>query len=85
MEGFEVPKLTHLKGNLLYDIDELFQSLIFSFYQNSFSLPNKIVLNTKPINMTLIKEAVQCKFGMKISISSSLNSSTQKNWKFSNT
>jgi len=71
-------KTHHLKGNLLYDIDELFQSLIFSFYQSSFSLPNKIVLNTKPINMTLIKEAVQCKFGMKISISSSLNSSTRK-------
>lgn len=71
-------KTHHLKGNLLNDIDELFQSLIFSFYQNRFSLPKKIVLNNKPINMTLIKEAVQCKFGMKISISSSLNSSTRK-------
>ena len=71
-------KTYYLKGNLLNDIDELFQSLIFSFYQNSFSLPKKIILNTKPINLTLIKEAVQCKFGMKISISSSLNSSTRK-------
>ena len=71
-------KTHHLKGNLLNNIDELFQSLIFSFYQNSFSLPKKIVLNIKPVNITLIKEAVQFKFGIKISISSNLNSSTRK-------
>ena len=71
-------KTYYLKGNQLHDIDSLFQSLIFSFYQNRCSLPKKIVLNIKPINMTLIKEAVQFKFGMKISISSSLNSSTRK-------
>ncbi|MDC1013947.1 helix-hairpin-helix domain-containing protein [Gammaproteobacteria bacterium] len=71
-------KTHYLKGNLLNDIDELFQSLIFSYYQNRFSLPKKIVLNTKFINIPLIEEAVQLKFGIKISISSSLNSSTRK-------
>ena len=71
-------KTHYLKGNLLNDIDELFQSLIFSYYQNSFSLPQKIILNTKPTNKNLIKEAVRLKFGMKILISSSLNSNTRK-------
>ena len=70
---------THFqKGNLLNNKDELFQSLIFSYYQNSFSLPKKIVLSSKPTNITLIKDAVQLKFGTKISISSSLDSSTRK-------
>ena len=59
-------KTYYLQGNLLNDIDELFQSLIFSYYQNSFSLPKKIVLNTKPNNVILIIEAVRLKFGMKI-------------------
>jgi excinuclease ABC subunit C len=38
-------KTHYLKGNQLIDIDSLFQSLIFSYYQNSFSLPKKIILN----------------------------------------
>ena len=41
-------KTHYLKGNQLHDIDSLFQSLIFSYYQNSFSLPEKIILNVKP-------------------------------------
>ena len=36
-------KTHYLKGNQLYDIDSLFQSLIFSYYQSSFSLPKKIM------------------------------------------
>ena len=71
-------KTHYHKGNLLHDIDELFQSLIFSYYQNSFSLPKKIILNIKPSNIDLIKEAVQLKFGTKISISSTLSSRTRK-------
>ena len=34
-------KTHYLKGNQLHDIDSLFQSLIFSYYQNSFSLPRE--------------------------------------------
>jgi excinuclease ABC subunit C len=71
-------KTHYLKGNQLQDIDSLFQSLIFSFYQNSFSLPKKIILNIKPNNLQLIKEAVKLKFGKQILISSSVNSNTRK-------
>jgi excinuclease ABC subunit C len=70
---------THfLKGNQLHEIDSLFQSLIFSYYQNSFSLPNKIFLNIKPDNLTLIKQAVKLKFGREISISVNINSNIRK-------
>ena len=71
-------KTHYLKGNQLNDIDNLFQSLIFSYYQNSFSLPQKIILNAKPSNIDLIKQAVKLKFGKKISISSNINSDMRK-------
>ena len=71
-------KTHYIKGNHLHDIDSLYQSLIFSYYQNSFSLPKKIILNTKPSNLALIKEAVKLKFGKKISISSSINTNIRK-------
>jgi excinuclease ABC subunit C len=71
-------KTHYLKGNQLHDIDNLFQSLIFSYYQNSFSLPKKIILNIKPRNLPLIKQAVKLKFGKQISISASINSSIRK-------
>ena len=71
-------KTHYLKGNQLHDIDNLFQSLIFSYYQNSFSLPQKIILNAKPSNIDLIKQAVKLKFGKKISISSNISSDMRK-------
>jgi len=71
-------KTHYLKGNQLHDIDSLFQSLIFSYYQNSFSLPKKIILSIKPNNLLLIKQAVKLKFGKQISISASINSNTRK-------
>ena len=71
-------KTHYLKGNQLHDIDSLFQSLIFSYYQNAFSLPKKIVLNTKPSNLPLIKQAVRLKFGKEISISTSIHSNLRK-------
>ena len=70
---------THfLNGNQLHDIDSLFQSLIFSYYQNSFSLPKKIVLNIKPSNLPLIKQAVKLKFGREISITTSIQPNLRK-------
>ena len=70
---------THfLNGNQLDDIDSLFQSLIFSYYQNSFSLPKKIVLNIKPSNLLLIKQAVKLKFGREISITTSIQPNLRK-------
>ena len=73
-------KLIFLKGNQLHDIDSLLQSffLIFSYYQNAFSLPMKIVLNVKPINLSLIKQAVKLKFGKEISISANIQSKLRK-------
>ena len=71
-------KTHYLKGNQLIDIDSLFQSLIFSYYQNSFSLPKKIILNIKPGNLSLIKQAIKLKFGKQISISASINSNIRK-------
>ena len=71
-------KTHYLKGNQLLEIDRLFQSVIFSYYQNSFSLPKKIILNIKPSNLSLIKEALNLKFEKKISISTSINSDIRK-------
>ena len=71
-------KTHYLKGNQLIDIDSLFQSLIFSYYQNSFSLPKKIILNIKPGNLSLIKQAIKLKFGKQISISANINSDIRK-------
>tara|TARA_Y200000002_G_scaffold378545_1_gene386115 strand:- start:1219 stop:3003 length:1785 start_codon:yes stop_codon:yes gene_type:complete len=71
-------KTHHLKGNQLHDIDSLFQSLIFSYYQNSFSLPEKIFFNTKLRNIPLIRQAIKLKFGRQISISTNINSNIRK-------
>jgi excinuclease ABC subunit C len=71
-------KTHYLKGNQLHDADSLFQSLIFSYYQSSFSLPKKIILNIKPCNLPLIKQAVKLKFGKQISISANINSNIRK-------
>ena len=71
-------KTHYIKGNQLHDIDSLFQSLIFSYYQNSFSLPKKIVLNAKPNNLSLIQQAVKLKFRKKILISSNINGNMRK-------
>ena len=71
-------KTHYLKGNQLNDIDSLFQSVIFSYYKNSFSLPEKIFLNSKVNNIPLIKQAVKLKFGKHISISTNINSNIRK-------
>ncbi len=71
-------KTHYLKGNQLHDIDSLFQRLIFSYYQNSFSLPKKIILNIRPNNLNLIKQAVKIKFDRQILISTNINSTTRK-------
>jgi excinuclease ABC subunit C len=71
-------KTYYLKGNQLKDIENLFQSLIFSYYQNSFSLPKKIIFNIKLSNLLLIKEALRLKFGKTILISTNINSNIRK-------
>ena len=71
-------KTYFLKGNHLQDIDTLLQSLIFSYYQNVFSLPEKIFITIKPNNISLIKQAVMLKFGKSIFISTNINSDIKK-------
>jgi len=70
-------KTHYLSGNELQDVDSLFHSLIFSYYQNIFSLPEKIFLNPKPSNISMIKDAIKLKFGKNILISSSFNKATK--------
>jgi excinuclease ABC subunit C len=41
-------------------------------------LPKKIILNIKPCNLPLIKQAVKLKFGKQISISANINSNIRK-------
>ena len=77
-------KTHYLKGNQLLNIDHLFQSVIFSYYQNSLSLPEKIILNTKPKDISIIKQAVKLKFGKQILISASINSNLRKIAKLGN-
>jgi excinuclease ABC subunit C len=70
---------THfLMGNHLQDIDALFQSLVFSYYQSTFSFPEKIILTMKPNNLSLIKEAVKLKFDKTIFISTYLTANVRK-------
>jgi excinuclease ABC subunit C len=71
-------KTHYLKGNHLDDLDNLFQSLIFAYYQSIFTLPDRIILTTKPVNISLIKEAVELKFNQNVSISTNIGSNIRK-------
>ena len=71
-------KTYFFKENLLDDLDHLLQSLVFSYYQNTFSLPEKIIFTMKPKNLNLIREAIKLKFSQSINISCSTPSSTKQ-------
>ena len=71
-------KTYFFKENLLDDLDNLLQSLVFSYYQNTFSLPEKIIFTVKPKNLGLIEEAIKLKFFESINISCSTPSSTKQ-------
>ena len=71
-------KTYFFKENLLDDLDHLLQSLVFSYYQNTFSLPEKIIFTVKPKNLNLIGEAIKLKFSQSVNISCSTPSSTQQ-------
>ena len=71
-------KTYFFKENLLDDLDNLLQSLVFSYYQNTFSLPEKIIFTVRPKNLNLIGEAIKLKFSESINISCSTPSSTKK-------
>ena len=71
-------KTYFFKENLLDDLDNLLQSLVFSYYQNTFSLPEKIIFTVKPKNLNLIEEAIKLKFSESINLSCSTPSSTKQ-------
>jgi excinuclease ABC subunit C len=71
-------KTYFFKENLLDDLDKLLQSLVFSYYQNTFSLPEKIIFTVKPKNLDLIGEAIKLKFSESINISCSTPSGTKQ-------
>ena len=71
-------KTYFFKENLLDDLDNLLQSLVFSYYQNTFSLPEKIIFTVKPKNLNLIGEAIKLKFSESIHISCSTPSGTKQ-------
>jgi excinuclease ABC subunit C len=71
-------KTYFFKENLLDDLDNLLQSLVFSYYQNTFSLPEKIIFTAKPKNLNLIADAIKLKFSESINLSCSTPSSTKQ-------
>jgi len=71
-------KTYFFKENLLDDLDNLLQSLVFSYYQNTFSLPEKINFTMKPKNLNLIREAIKLKFSQSIDISCSTPSGSKQ-------
>ena len=71
-------KTHYLKGDYFLDADGLYESLIFSYYQSSFSLPKKILLTPRPNNLSLIKEAAELKFNKSISFTTNINKNTRK-------
>jgi len=71
-------KTYFFKENLLDDLDNLLQSLVFSYYQNTFSLPEKIIFTVRPKNLNLIGEAIKLKFSESINISCSTPSGARQ-------
>jgi excinuclease ABC subunit C len=71
-------KTYFFQENVLDDLDNLLQSLVFSYYQNTFSLPEKIIFTVKPKNLNLIGEAIKLKFSQSINISCSTPSGTKQ-------
>ena len=76
-------KTHYFKDNLTDEMDELFQGLIFSYYQNIFSLPDKIFLTSKPKHLGLIEEAMYLKFNKSIKIVTAIPRSAKQLGKLS--
>ena len=71
-------KTYFFKDNLLDDLDSLLQSLVFSYYQNRFSLPEKIIFTARPKNLCVIREAIKLKFQQSVNITCSTPLSTKQ-------
>jgi excinuclease ABC subunit C len=62
-------KTYYFKDDHNSEVDQLLHSLIFSYYQNAFSLPDKILLTFKSNNLDLIYQAIKMKFNKSVRIS----------------
>jgi excinuclease ABC subunit C len=67
-------KTYYFNDDFSFQLDNLFQSLILSFYQNAFSLPKKILVTKPLIDPQVIKEAILLKFGKNVVISTKISS-----------
>jgi len=61
-------KTYYFKDDLLGEVDLLLESLIFTYYQNKFSLPEKIVFTMKSNHPELIKESILLKFHQSVQV-----------------
>ena len=71
-------KTYYFNSNFSSELDDLFQSLIFSYYQNLFSLPEKILVTQPLKDLNVIKEAIKLKFQKDIVISNRIPKAARK-------
>jgi len=70
-------KTYYFKDDLLDEIDRLLESLIFTYYQNKFSLPEKIVFTMKSNHPELIQEGIILKFQQSVQVLNRLPSGSK--------
>jgi excinuclease ABC subunit C len=61
-------KTYYFTDDLLGEIDILLESLIFTYYQNKFSLPEKIIFTMKSNHPGLIQESILLKFEQSVRV-----------------
>ena len=61
-------KTYYFTDDLLGEIDILLESLIFTYYQNKFSLPEKIIFTMKSNHPGLIQESIFLKFQQSVRV-----------------
>ena len=70
-------KTYFFKDDLLGEIDLLLESLIFNYYQNKFSLPEKIIFTMNSNHPELIQEGIILKFQKSVQVSNRLPSGSK--------
>jgi len=70
-------KTYYFKENLLGEIDPLLEGLIFTYYQNEFLLPEKIIFTMKSNRPELIQESILLKFQKQVLVLNRLPSGSK--------
>ena len=70
-------KTYYFKDDLLGEIDRLLEILIFTYYQNKFSLPEKIIFTMKSNYPDLIQESILLKFKKSVRVLNRLPSGSK--------